>query len=57
MIKFLAGGVRAIGENRVLCLKQSGEWKGPPTCQGEGESPNPGIAGCRCLGSVGTSEN
>ena len=54
---FLAGGAPAIGESRVLCLKQSGEWKDPVTCQGEGEWPNPGIAGYKCLGSVGTSQN
>ena len=47
----------AIGESRVLCLKRSGEWKSPPTCQDEEESPNPGIAGYKCLSSVGTSEN
>ena len=58
----LAGGAPAIGESQVLCLKQSGEWKCPPTCQGDGESPNPEIAGnkiagYKCLGSVGMSEN
>ena len=54
---FLAGGAPAIGEGRVLFLKRSGEWRGPPTCQGDGESPNPGIAGYKWLGSHGTSEN
>ena len=54
---FLAGGAPAIGESRVLCLERSGEWKDPPACRGEGESPNPEITGYRCLSSVGTSEN
>ena len=54
---FLAGGAPGIGESRGPCLKRPGEWKGPPTCQGEGESPNPEIAGYKCVGSVGTSEN
>ena len=54
---FLAGGAPGIGESRGLCLKRSGEWKGPPTRQGEGESPNPEIAGYKYVGSVGTSEN
>ena len=53
----LAGGAPAIGESRVLCQERSGEWKGPSTCRGEGESTNPEIAGYRCLSSVGTSEN
>ena len=38
---FLAGGAPAKRESRVLCQERSGEWKGPPTCRGEGESPNP----------------
>ena len=54
---FLVGGVPAIGESQVLCQEQLGEWKVPPTCRNEGESPNPEIAGYRCLSSVGTSEN
>ena len=40
-----AGGTSAVGESRVLCQEWSGEWRGPPTCRGEGESPNPEIAG------------
>ena len=54
---FLARGAPGIGESRVLCLKRSGEWRGPPTCQGEGESPDPKIAGYKCAGSVGPPEN
>ena len=54
---FSCGGVPAIGESQILCQERSGEWKGPPTCRGEGESPNPEIAVYRCLSSAGTSEN
>ena len=54
---FCCGGAPAKEESRVLCQERSGEWKGPPTCRGGGESPNPEIAGYRCLSSVGTSEN
>ena len=54
---FLAGGMPAIGESRVLFQERSREWKGPSTFWGEGESPNPEIAGYRCLSSIGTSEN
>ena len=54
---FLAGGAPSKGESRVLCQERSREWKGSPTCRGEGESPNPEIAGYRGLSSVGTSEN
>ena len=36
---FLAGDAPGIGESRGPRLKRSGECKGPPTCQGEGESP------------------
>ena len=44
---FLVGGAPAIGESQVLCQERSGEWRDPPTCRGEGESPNPEIAGYR----------
>ena len=54
---FLVGGLPAIGESRVLCLTQSGEWRGPLTCKGEGESSNPRIAEYKYLGYVGTPEN
>ena len=45
-----AGGVPTIGGSR-------GEWRGPPTCQAEGKSPNSRIAEYKYLGYVGTSEN
>ena len=32
--------------------KKSGVRRRPPTCQGEGESPNPGNTEYKCLGSV-----
>ena len=38
---FLVGGVPAIGESRVLCLKQSGEWRGPPTSKVKENAPIP----------------